>query len=143
MSQHIVRVCVVAMVLVAGFGASAQTTAPRVPPLVIDSLAGRDLFDFYCATCHGRDAKGKGPAAAALAVPPPDVTRLARHNGGAFPHPRVKVFVTHGGQVPAPSHGTSDMPVWGPVFRGLDRSDTLVTLRIANVVDYIATMQEK
>src|SRR3954447_8844636 len=130
MSTDMFRGCILTMVLETGCGASAQTTGPRVPPVVIDSLAGRDLFDFYCATCHGRDAKGKGPAAAALAVPPPDVTRLARDNGGAFPHHRVKMFVTHGGQVPAPSHGTSDMPVWGPVFRGLDRSDTLVTLRI-------------
>ena len=143
MSKHIVRGCTLAIALGAGFGAFAQTTGPRVPPLVIHSLAGQDLFDFYCATCHGRDAKGKGPVAPALKVPPPDLTRLARDNGGAFPRRRVAMFVTHDGHVLAPAHGTSDMPVWGPVFRGLDLSDTLVKLRIANVVDYIASMQDK
>ena len=143
MSTHIFRGCVLAIALGAGVGASAQTTGPRMPPLVIHSFAGRDLFDFYCATCHGHDAKGQGPVAPALRVPPPDLTRLARDNGGAFPRQRVAMFVTHSRPVPAPAHGTSDMPVWGPVFRGLDPSDALVKLRIANVVDYIASMQEQ
>jgi mono/diheme cytochrome c family protein len=143
MSKHIVRGCILATALGAGFGARAQTAGPRVPPLVIHSLAGRDLFDFYCATCHGRDAKGDGPVAAALKARPPDLTRLARNNGGAFPRQRVEMFVTHDGGVLAQAHGTSDMPVWGPVFRGLDPSDTLVKVRIANVVDYIGSIQAK
>ena len=109
----------------------------------IPSLAGRDLFEFYCATCHGRDGKGNGPVAAALKLPPPDLTRLAHDNGGAFPRQRVETFVNDEGRVLVPAHGTSDMPVWGPIFRGLDPSDTLAKVRIANVVDYIASMQAK
>ena len=143
MRKHIFRGCILAVALGACFGAIAQTTGPRVPPLVIHSLAGRDLFDFYCATCHGRDGKGNGPVVAALKVPPPDLTRLARGNGGAFPRRQVEMFVTHGVPMLVPAHGTSDMPVWGPVFRGLDPSDTSVKVRIANVVDYIASMQAK
>jgi mono/diheme cytochrome c family protein len=143
MRTQIVLGCILIVVLGAGFGALAQTTGPRVPPLVIRSVAGRDLFDFYCATCHGRDAKGKGPVAEALTVAPPDLTRLALDNGGAFPRQRVETFITHDGRVATPAHGTSDMPVWGPVFRGLDPSDTLVKVRIANVVDYIASIQAK
>ena len=143
MRKHIVRACILTIVLGGGFGARAQTTGPRTPPLVIHSLAGRDLFDFYCATCHGRDGKGNGPVVAALKVPPPDLTRLARGNGGSFPRQQVEMFVTHDGHVLIPAHGTSDMPVWGPVFRGLDPSDTLVKVRIANVVDYVASLQAK
>src|SRR6185369_193949 len=45
-----------------------QTTGPRNPPLVIRSLAGGDLFAFYCATCHGRKGTGDGPVAAALKI---------------------------------------------------------------------------
>jgi mono/diheme cytochrome c family protein len=120
-----------------------QTTGPRNPPLVIRSLAGQDLFAFYCATCHGRKGTGDGPVAAALKSPPPDLTRLARHNGGTFPRQRVKAFVTGDGDVETPAHGSSDMPVWGPVFRGLDPSDTLVKVRIANVVTYIESIQVK
>ena len=39
---------------------------PPFPPLVIASLSGGDLFQFYCASCHGRDGKGDGPVAASL-----------------------------------------------------------------------------
>jgi mono/diheme cytochrome c family protein len=133
------------LVLAAGgaVAASAQTTGPQIPPLAIRSVAGRDLFEFYCATCHGRDGKGRGPAAAALKIPPPDLTRLAVRNGGTFPRQRVEAFVTNGGSVLTPPHGSSDMPVWGPVFRSLDPSDTMVKIRIANVVEYIGSIQAK
>jgi mono/diheme cytochrome c family protein len=120
-----------------------QTTGPRNPPLVIRSLAGHDLFAFYCATCHGRKGTGDGPVAAALKSPPPDLTLLARRNGGTFPRQRVEAFVTSGGDVLTPAHGSPDMPVWGPVFRGLDPSDALVKVRIVNVVTYIESIQVK
>ena len=120
-----------------------QTTGPRNPPLVIRSLAGRDLFAFYCATCHGRKGTGDGPVAAALKSPPSDLTQLARRNGGTFPRQRVEAFVTGDGDVLMPAHGSSDMPVWGPVFRGLDPSDALVKVRIANVVTYMESIQVK
>ena len=136
---------VVALFLAGGAAlvAVAQTTGPRNPPLVIRSLAGRDLFAFYCATCHGRKGTGDGPVAAALKSPPSDLTQLARRNGGTFPRQRVEAFVTGDGDVEMPAHGSSDMPVWGPVFRGLDRSDALVKVRIANVVTYIESIQVK
>jgi hypothetical protein len=72
-----------------------------------------------------------------LKVRPPDLTRLAQLYGGAFPRQRVEAFVTNDGAVLSPAHGTSDMPVWGPIFRGLDPSDTLVKVRIANLVAHI------
>ena len=136
---------VVALFLAGGAALVAvpQTTGPRNPPLAIRSLAGRDLFAFYCATCHGRQGTGDGPVAAALKSPPPDLTRLARRNGGTFPRQRVEAFVTNAGDVLTPAHGSSDMPVWGPIFRGLDRSDALVKVRIANVVTYIESIQVK
>jgi len=120
-----------------------QTTGPRNPPLVIRSLAGHDLFAFYCATCHGRKGTGDGPVAAALKSPPSDLTLLARRNGGTFPRQRVEAFVTNDRDILAPAHGSADMPVWGPIFRGLDRSDALVKVRIANVVTYIESIQVK
>jgi mono/diheme cytochrome c family protein len=133
-------------VVVAGLGAGltlrAQTTGHQPPPLVIRSLAGRDLFDFYCATCHGRDAKGHGPVAAALRTPPPDLTTLARQHEGIFPRQQVETFVTNDSRA-VTAHGSVEMPVWGPVFRGLDSSNTLATVRIANVVDYLGSIQVK
>src|SRR6476646_6282995 len=135
----------VALFLAAGAALAAvpQTTGSRNPPLVIRSLTGRDLFAFYCATCPGRKGTGDGPVAAALKSPPPDLTLLARRNGGTFTRQRVEAFVTNGGDVLSPAHGSADMPVWGPVFRGLDPSDALVKVRIANVVTYIESIQVK
>ena len=121
----------------------AQTTAPRNPPLTIRSVAGRDLFEFYCATCHGRDGKGGGPTAIALKGPVPDLTLLSRHHAGTFPRQRVEAFVTNDGDAVTPAHGSSDMPVWGPVFRSLDPSDTMAKIRIANLVAYLESMQAR
>ena len=133
------------LVFLAGFDAllSGQTTGPPNPPLVISSMYGRDLFESYCATCHGRDGRGDGPVASALRVRPPDLTTIARRNGGSFPREQVEIFVT-GDQVRLPTaHGSTDMPVWGPIFRGLDANDTRNRIRVANIIDYIGSIQVK
>jgi mono/diheme cytochrome c family protein len=106
-------------------------------------MYGRDLFEFYCATCHGRDGKGGGPAASALRVTPPDLTTIARRNGGPFPRAVVRELVTGDQQRLVPAHGSKDMPVWGPIFRALDPNDTATKVRIANIVDYIESLQPK
>ena len=130
------------LVLIAGTVAPlAQPTGQTLPPLVIRSTTGPDLFAFYCASCHGRDGKGGGPVASALKMPPPDLTRLAQRHGRTFPRQRVETFVTNDGSMLTPAHGSADMPVWGPIFHGLDPSDTLVRVRIANLVSHIESMQ--
>jgi len=75
---------------------------------------GEALFKERCAACHGEDATGNGPAAPALKVAPPDLTEIAKHNGGTFPAPRVVEIITYGGNIAA--HGSGPMPVWGLVF---------------------------
>ena len=79
--------------------ADMQTTGRKNPDVVITSVAGQDLFEFYCASCHGRDGKGNGRVAPALKVPPPDLTRLAQQNRGTFPAARVE-RVTQGRRGP-------------------------------------------
>ena len=130
------------LVTAAVIGVRAQTTGPSNPPLVIQSMAGADLFAFYCPSCHGRDGGGDGAAAAALKTPPPDLRLLARHNGGTFPRQRVEIVLTNDSAVHAARLG-SEMPAWGPVFRGLDASDTLAAIRMAILVRFIETMQMK
>jgi mono/diheme cytochrome c family protein len=112
------------------------------PPLVIESLVGEDSFNFYCATCHGRTGKGDGPVAAALKTAPPDLTALARRNGGIFPTADVTSFILGTGR-PLPSHGPGDMPVWGPIFRALEVSDPRVKVRIENIVAFIESIQAR
>ncbi len=122
--------------------AARAAAAEQDPRLVITSMVGRDLFEFYCAVCHGRDGKGAGPMAIALKTRPADLTVIARRNGGQFPRAKVIGFVSDA-QPPIVSHGPREMPVWGPIFRGLDASDTRARLRIENLVSYIESMQAK
>jgi len=125
------------------FASAGQRRGQGAPPaFIIESLDGRDSFAFYCAPCHGRGGKGDGPVAVALKTAPPDLTALAKRNGGTFPRAEVISFVT-GSARTLTAHGPSDMPVWGPVFRSLDPSDTRSKLRIENVVAYIESIQIK
>jgi len=128
------------------FATAATAGQPQsvniTPTLVMPSLSGPDIFRYYCATCHGRDARGKGPAASALKTPPADLTKLAANNRGQFPAERVTRFIT-AGRSDAQAHGSSEMPVWGPIFQSLDPSDTIAQARIDNVVAYLRSIQAK
>ena len=123
-------------------GVAGQQTGRTPPPLLIPSMAGGDLFRFYCASCHGREGKGDGPVASALNRRPPDLTTIARRNGGRFPTDRVEGFVT-GNREPTLAHGSADMPVWGPIFQALDPQDRMNRIRIENVVAFIESIQAK
>lgn len=127
--------------LAVSVGSAGQKTGPVMPPLVIDSMYGPDLYRSYCATCHGRDGKGNGPVAAGLKVPPTDLTVLARHHKGIFPIREVELTIRGGRTVTV--HGSDDMPVWGPIFHALDPSDARVKARIAALVAHIASIQQK
>jgi len=120
-----------------------QARRPRNSSLFLESLTGRDSFEFYCASCHGSSGMGNGPVASALKTLPANLTVLARRNSGSFPKERVASLLR--GEEPglAAVHGSTEMPVWGPVFRFLDPSDARVKLRIENLVAYIETLQVK
>ena len=133
-----------AMVLLGTYPISAQNPdRQKAPDFVIRSLAGRDLFDFYCASCHGRDGKGSGRVAAALKTPPPDLTTLSERNKGTFPAAMVEDVIRGGTQSSKVAHGSSDMPVWGPIFKGLDTRNEVNDARIENLVKYIESIQVK
>jgi mono/diheme cytochrome c family protein len=128
--------------LMTGATASANQVVDISPTLVLPSMSGRDIFRYYCASCHGRDGRGNGPIASQLKSQPANLTALATNNRGQFPRERVRAFVTHG-RADAPSHGTPDMPVWGPIFQVLDPSDPIARMRIDNVVAYLESIQSK
>src|SRR5690242_9506031 len=106
-----------------------------------DATSGRQTYEQYCASCHGENAKGGGPAAAALKTPPPDLTKLAKGNSGKFPYEYVSGVVRFG--KPISAHGSSDMPVWGPIFSMVDFHEMAIRKRIKNLCDYLASLQEK
>jgi mono/diheme cytochrome c family protein len=125
----------------------AQQAADQTPPTVkrvpiknIASNSGKEMFDGYCAVCHGKDGKGNGPAASALKTPPTDLTLLAQKNGGKYPASHIAAVIK--GRESTPSHGSADMPVWGPLFSSISQGhEAQVQQRISNLVTYIDTLQ--
>jgi hypothetical protein len=68
-----------------------------------------------------------------LKVPPADLTTISQRNRGAFPADSVTAFVTGKKRLSTPAHGSSDMPVWGPIFKGLDNRDAINAARIESL----------
>lgn len=111
----------------------------QFPPTYVPS--GQEIYQQFCAACHGLDAKGNGPTASRLKTAPPDLTTLAKRNMGKFPYDYVDSVLRFG---PGPSaHGSADMPTWGPIFQIIDKNnERAVRQRIKNVSDYLASLQE-
>ncbi|MBZ5570849.1 MAG: c-type cytochrome [Acidobacteriia bacterium] len=104
--------------------------------------SGKEMFMSYCAVCHGKDGKGNGPAAAALKIPPADLTTLTKRNGGKFPAAHVSSTIL--GEADVPAHGSREMPIWGPLLRILDtHGDLIVRQRAVNLTEYVQSLQEK
>jgi len=126
------------MLALTATSADAQTikreTARRVP-----SLQGADTYKAYCAACHGPDGKGNGPAATALKKAPADLTTIAKRNGRTFPTTDVESVIM--GQQVLASHGSRDMPIWGPVFQALTTDSSFMKLQVSNLVGYLRSIQ--
>ena len=130
-------VAMMALALSASF-AMAQTKINKAP-IKKTTIDGKTMYQSYCAVCHGKLAKGDGPAASALTKRPADLTQVSARNGGTFPEVRVRRYIE--GLDEVPSHGTRDMPMWGDVFRSLDRD--MAQIRISELVEYVKTLQTK
>jgi mono/diheme cytochrome c family protein len=148
--MRVMKFITLAVILVAisafalGQQAPAQTspTVKHVPITNAPSNSGKEMFNSYCAVCHGTAAKGDGPAASAMKTPPTDLTQLAKKNSGKYPSAHVASVIR--GQATLPSHGSQDMPVWGPLFSSISQGhEAQVQQRTANLVAYIETLQAK
>lgn len=122
---------------------SAQKAEVKHAPVPQTSAAsGKQMFEAYCASCHGATGKGDGPAAGALKSLPADLTMLSEKSGGKFPTDRVYSILR--GQATVEAHGNRDMPVWGPVFWHMSQGrESEVQQRIANLAHYIESLQAK
>jgi mono/diheme cytochrome c family protein len=106
------------------------------------ATSGMQMYINYCASCHGVDGRGNGPAAAALRIPPTDLTVLSKNNHGVFPETHIVTVLQYGAEFP--SHGSVEMPVWGPIFGKMDTVNPQVKqLRISNLIRYLKTLQIK
>lgn len=125
--------------LLTGCGMQPPPTTIQPDVELIRSVEGPDLFREYCSPCHGLDAKGTGMMAPALKAKVPDLTLLARNNHGEFPADRVRGVLN--GTVSLVSHGSQEMPVWGPVFHQIENDTDWGNVRLANLVKYLESIQ--
>ena len=119
-----------------------QNPATRPDRSASPAVDGAKIFRDNCAACHGLDGKGHGPAAGALRHAPPDLSLIAQHHGGRFPADKVKTVIAGQEQSPA-AHGSREMPVWGPVFHGVEWDQDLGEVRLDNITRYLQSMQQK
>lgn len=135
--------CAFALLSVNRNGLRAQSQQPPHPdpqfPDLIHSTSGPDLFRAYCAPCHGTDAKGHGPLSPAFKTTVPDLTAMAKRNGGQFPTARVRKSIT--GEELATYHGPREMPVWGPIFHQVEADVDWGNERVENLVKYLQSIQ--
>jgi mono/diheme cytochrome c family protein len=132
-----------ALLIISGLlAATAQTTIKKAPVDPVSPASGANMYASYCAACHGKDARGYGPAANALKVPPPDLTTLTARNHNKFPEPRVYNAIRGDSNLSA--HGSKDMPVWGSLFEAMSHgNEAEVQMRISNLVDYLKSVQRQ
>jgi mono/diheme cytochrome c family protein len=128
----------VAALAISAAGVAAQTAIKKAPIKPTSAAKPQQMFDSYCAVCHGTDGTGHGPAAMALTKAPADLTKISARNGGTWPAVRVQRYIAGADEVPA--HGTRDMPMWGDLFRSLNRDTD--QLRVAALADYLKAMQK-
>lgn len=132
-----------AMLALFSWGVLAQQKEIKhVPVKATSPSSGSEMYNTYCAVCHGTDGKGNGPAAEALKVPPTDLTQLAKKNGGKYPSAHVASSIQ--GDVALPAHGTKDMPIWGNLFWHMSQGhESEVQMRVANLNKHIESLQAK
>jgi mono/diheme cytochrome c family protein len=84
---------------------------------------GQKLFMQYCSSCHGKDAKGKGPLAPHLKIKIPDLSLLKQKNKGAYPLDYV--MSTIDGRRAVRGHGDRECRFGARAFvRSLKRQNT-------------------
>jgi mono/diheme cytochrome c family protein len=128
-----------AVVILGQSGAAAQQKGPKKLPANSLPESGAQLYKDHCAACHGTEGKGDGPVAGFLKAPPADLRVLAQRNDGKYPADYVSATLRSG--TDSGAHGTSDMPIWGPVFRS--RGKKLAELRIHNLTEFIESLQQR
>jgi mono/diheme cytochrome c family protein len=132
-----------AVAVAVGIGYADQSRTKVIIPVNKTSPTnGKQMYTSYCAPCHGVDAKGNGPAAAALKTQPTDLTGLSRNNHGRFPDTHIVAIMQFGSNVQA--HGSAEMPVWGPILGKMDMTNNQARqLRISNLSRYLQSVQTR
>lgn len=98
---------IAAMTVFLSMAGCATTPEPKT----IANMSGEEMYQSFCASCHGIGGEGDGPVAPLVKIHVPDLTRIAQRDGGEFPTEDVRRIID--GRFDRPAHGSRDMPVWG------------------------------
>ena len=121
-------VLVAAVASFVGRGGSAQFDA-----VTLDDYSGAELFERFCAACHGSGARGNGPVASSLNVLVPDLTTIGNRYG-EFPATLIR-DVIDGRGIDMRAHGTRTMPVWGYEFWVEEGGDVVAQTSVRDAID--------
>jgi mono/diheme cytochrome c family protein len=142
MLKHLL-VTAMAATLALGVSYADQSKAKvTIPVNKTTPTDGKQMYNGYCAPCHGVDGRGHGPAATALRTQPVDLTDLSKKNHGRFPDTHIVSVLQFGSEVQA--HGNAEMPVWGPILGRMNQTNVQdKQLRISNLSRYLESIQAK
>jgi len=111
----------------------------------LSEYTGAELYQRFCASCHGARGLGDGPVADSLKGMVPNLTRIARRHGGVFPADWVRRIID--GRTVQRPHGSREMPVWGFEFGSAAASDQTSTVSadelVARLLEYVRSIQMK
>ncbi len=143
MSARMIAATLAILLGTAGLAPAQQTKIKKVPAQYTSPSSGEEMYVAYCASCHGKDGKGNGPAAPALKQAPSDLTCLtSTARDKQFPELHVQQAIR--GDATYPAHGSKEMPVWGPIFSSLGSSNgTAARQRVFVLTRYIESLQGK
>lgn len=135
--------------LASGLATGLVVISLLIPPVALDGQTeaidrGEQLYRVHCLNCHGPQARGDGPMAQVLKKKPPDLTLIAVHHDGEFPHEQIHQTID--GRIRVSGHGLREMPVWGLSFqvRGLDGDqEREVQERLRALVSYLESIQRQ
>ena len=123
-------ICLVALWVAQSANASAHDAA--------DLQGGAALYRRHCASCHGIEGGGDGPAAPALSPPPTNLTRLQSSVS--------ELMRDIDGTREVRAHGSSAMPVWGEVFSqsllGKPYQRRTALLHVQALADYVSRLRK-
>lgn len=112
MRNRVAAVIVVLAITVVAWFLPRGAAQPQLFRLA--DYSGEEIYQRFCASCHGTEGRGDGPVAASLNVVVPDLVTLSQRRGGQFPAAEVREIVD--GRADVIAHGPRTMPVWGYEF---------------------------
>jgi len=131
------------LLLLSSFCAAQQVQIKRVPITYVSASSGEKMYATYCASCHGKDGKGTGPAAQALSTPPADLTHLARYHGRFT---QARIYTTILGDSGSPAHDSLGMPLWGDLFSSISGGSPMARVEAQHrafvLTNYVSSLQQ-